>query len=338
MPQFNHPTHLAALQRLRYWQGQQVQSQDFRDQGAIAAQQQAWHNVALHNAYGIAAGFTIQQESNVIRIQPGTAYDCFGQLLYLQRAKTIPLPDAQPDADWLLLMTHNPTTSFARSKASDSAQLKQGRTIEEPLLRWSDPFQWSPKMGIPLARLHYNPDTAQWLIAEAMKPYAHPLARPHMGSGETVPGNTAWKAWFASEARQHQLGFEVDIDTSAEGFTEVPCYFAWLQGDWWPKIKWPQADAPRPQTLLKQTFRRAAESSLERFIPAPLTHIAETSSHRFKVRIWLPSMHIPGFEHEANEHISINFPLLAQQQRLYVCWLGIQSSSHCHHQREDIDA
>jgi hypothetical protein len=69
-----------------------------------------------------------------------------------------------------------------------------------------------------------------------------PLARPRVASGSTPAGATAWEPWTvaASNIRRSRetfrisfqvpIGFQVRIDTSAEGFTRVPHYFASLQG------------------------------------------------------------------------------------------------------------
>src|SRR5262249_29872198 len=82
-------------------------------------------------------------------------------------------------------------------------------------------------------------------ITDAGRPLARPLARPHVGSGATIPGATDWKSWVPFEAapdtrggRPVTLGLQVDVNTSAAGFTETPCYFAWLNGpSWGPAVR-----------------------------------------------------------------------------------------------------
>ena len=66
---------------------------------------------------------------------------------------------------------------------------------------------------------------------------ARPLARPKIVSGSTIAGSTSWVPWqpFQVDARDREgtpmFGYQVDIDTSAAGFSTVPCYFAWLGGE-----------------------------------------------------------------------------------------------------------
>jgi hypothetical protein len=81
---------------------------------------------------------------------------------------------------------------------------------------------------------------------------AKPLSGPRVAHGSTIPGS-AWDIWtidiVTSEASDGgrgrvdtpvtglvplPVGIQVGVDTSAAGFTEVPCYFAWLH---WPSTK-----------------------------------------------------------------------------------------------------
>lgn len=74
-----------ALQRLGYRQGQMIRSRDFRDQQEIEDQLRAWHNRAVHDAYGIAESVleglevreeTVNQRPGVV-VESGAAYDLF---------------------------------------------------------------------------------------------------------------------------------------------------------------------------------------------------------------------------------------------------------------------
>src|SRR5829696_1733644 len=84
------------LQRLRFQQGQQLSSRDFRDQIGIEAQLRWWHNRSLHNAYGIASGFEVEQQDDSLLVHEGLAYDCRGRELILQQPRAIALPATLP--------------------------------------------------------------------------------------------------------------------------------------------------------------------------------------------------------------------------------------------------
>ncbi|MDQ2976071.1 MAG: hypothetical protein M3R69_11760 [Acidobacteriota bacterium] len=148
---------------------------------------------------------------------------------------------------------------------------------------------------------------------------ARPFARPRIGSGATVRGDTAWELW--SEATvdptgvkyQADLGIQVTIDTSGAGFTEVPCYFAWLEGTLWNQVHL-------------------------NFFPVPITHIDRESRRRFRLRLWMPQIvtvlgarirfaNVDPFAAQrktGKRGFATDFVNFARQQGLYVCWMGIQ--------------
>src|ERR1043165_1985360 len=174
------------------------------------------------------------------------------------------------------------------------------------------------------------------LNGEFLQHQARALARPRIGRGATVPGNTSWEEWseiLANAASTRllppgvqrtedgklamSLGVQVTIDTSNAGFTQVPCYFAWLQGSLWNK------------------------TNIE-FFPVPLTHIDQETTKQFRFRVWMPHFvtvlgsrvrlanatpvpqQIKGKEFEATGFSVSEFVNFARVQRLYVCWIGIQ--------------
>ena len=105
------------LERVRYWQGQMLKSQDFLDIEAAEAQRRWWHNRALHNAYGVAEGLTCSllpsKSPKVVSVSPGVAYDVFGRELILENTLTVPLPSEIPEnltAPVSLLMRYQPTS------------------------------------------------------------------------------------------------------------------------------------------------------------------------------------------------------------------------------------
>ena len=138
---------------------------------------------------------------------------------------------------------------------------------------------------------------------------ARPLARPRIGSGKTSAGHTAWELWsqkvfsLTRVITDMPLGMQVTIDTSAAGFTQMPRYFAWLQGSLWDR------------------------SNIE-FFPAPLTHIDDGSAttKQFRFRIWMPNIIaiLGNRARLANQDFKTEFLNFSQSKKLFVCWLGIQ--------------
>ena len=109
------------------------------------------------------------------------------------------------------------------------------------------------------------------------------------------------------------IGVQTRIDTSAVGFTGVPCYFASLQGSVW-----------NPQ--------------LQQLVPAIFPSIADESITGFTFRLWLqiPQFYVVELAFEENTGVSApaaefafvsdpsDFFLFAQRQELYVSWIGCQ--------------
>ena len=86
------PHSSTELQRPRYWQGQKLKGKDLRDQMSYNALLQAWHDRALHNAYGVRTGLQVLLENDEVVIRDGIAYDIHGSGLVLDEDRRQPLP------------------------------------------------------------------------------------------------------------------------------------------------------------------------------------------------------------------------------------------------------
>jgi hypothetical protein len=156
----------------------------------------------------------------------------------------------------------------------------------------------SYRKGIASANTNFSPHSIQ------------PLARPLLASGSTVPGNTPWQPWgFLSLG---SIGVQTYIDTSAAGFTRVPCYFAWLEGPLWN---------PLTLQLVPAVFPSISGESITGFTfclwlefpqPATIFELDEASSSAARA---------PALNFVADPN---TFALFAQQQDLYVSWVGCQ--------------
>ena len=296
------------LERLRYWQGQMLRSRDFRDQLAIEAQLRWWHNRALHNTFGVSLGLAVSAPMSsalAVRVTCGVAYDCFGRELILQETRDIPLPAALPDEQSLtLLIRYKETSRFPkRAEVEEGCLPGPCSPLEEaPEFIWKPSDRLQVVDGVPLARVRYG-EKGPSLDKEYVAPISRPLSRPHIASGATIPGNTRWDLWSVMVPEQViNIGVQTTIDTSAAGFTETPCYFAWLQGPLWGR-------------------------SADDFVAAPFAHIDLAAATGFTFRLWLPAVPILGPVITANQDVPAQFPAFAQKHQLFVCWLGIQPGS-----------
>jgi hypothetical protein len=95
---------------------------------------------------------------------------------------------------------------------------------------------WLPKRtftvrdGVPLLLTTID-NNVIGMAPSFVMPRARALARPRIVSGATIPGVTLWRVSDTSGGTKNSL-FRVDVrvDTSSAGFTDVPEYFATLQG------------------------------------------------------------------------------------------------------------
>ena len=291
------------LERLRHRQGQVLRSRDFRDQAAIEAQFRWWHNRSLHNVFGVSMGLktspVVDEQGLItaIRVTYGIAYDYFGRELVLQEVQEIPVPGAQENEGAIMLLIRYKGTNLfpKRGEVPDicvGAKLSQYH--EQPEFVWKPSKLFRFNDGVPLAMLKYESGIPA-LDEEFTSPLSRPIARPRIASGSTIPGSTAWEAW---KEKDIIIGFQVRIDTLAAGFTEVPCYFAWLQVPLWN-----QNDS--------------------QFLIAPFEHIDESSINGFVFRVLMPMLGTLSGK-KANEDFKNNFLTFAQKRGLFVCWLGIQ--------------
>jgi len=299
------------VERFRYWQGQMLRSRDLRGQMRVEAELRWWHNRALHSAYGVRSGFVVTAvedgDSLVrVRVDCGVAYDCYGRELALQTPRELTLPEigrGPVSGATLIVRYKESSTSLAGHDASRGC-----RPLEEPDFVWVVGRNIDPALGVPLARLIYqSSDHAPTLEEGFLFPTSRPFARPRVGSGATVPGDTRWEPWVENISSSKEqvaplsAGMQVTLDTSAAGFTETPCYFAWLGGTLWDR------------------------SNVE-FFPFPLAHVDREETSRFRFRLWLPpvEMALGARLRIANSKFPDEFINYAREHGLHVCWIGIQ--------------
>jgi hypothetical protein len=300
------------FERFIYRQGQSLASRDFRDQGRMEAARRWMHNSALHNTWGIALGFEVSLPGNApnnkwdrgaeLRVDPGIAYDCFGREMILAEPAVLTraefeddsgnLPDGLAGEVFLLVLRyqecHKQVTTDICSGSVHSFRLPP------PLLLWKQRREVQYGIEVPILGVSFSKSnqTVEASIRQISIERIRPQARPRMASGETVKGQTAWRAWeiqplVFSSPPSGQIGLEVEIDTSSAGFQQQPCYFAWLNG--------PLQIAIDKSQVLIEPFVSLANEELDSFV--------------FRVFLLSPIE-----------------PVRANILKWTVCWLGIEES------------
>ena len=292
------------LQRLRYQQGQALRSADRREQVAIEAQLRAWHNRAFHNAFGIAVGMTAKLLTDSVIVDPGIAYDIRGRELILQKPRTLALPGttATTATNWLLLARFRETSEYPKRGDFDSACFRGDKTspfLESPEFLWKLEAKAAPQDGVPLFGVTIDAAGVKEKPG-FVKPRERGLARHRVVTGATLAGSTAWEGLDLLAGTVPVPGLQLRVDTSHAGFTQPPCYFAWLQ--WLP---------PNPLDPV--------------FVAATFPYLSDESIAGFKIRVWLPQLAV--FTSGSNTVFPVNgndFSILVARQRLYVFWMAIE--------------
>lgn len=320
------------LERVRYWQGQMLRARDFRNLQDVEAQRRWWHNRAVHNAFGVAEGLNCKlppspTTSSNLSVSSGVAYDSFGRELILERTQSVPLPkNISPNligAVSLLMRYKPPSCPNDTGTAAELCWCTPGSVAAGTAeFVWKQGDRFDPSAGVPVCAIYFSAGK----VLPFFDPYfkllsTKPVARPLLGSGATIPGSTAWEPWsvgFTFDENDNPipnyLGVQTWIDTSAAGFTRVPCYFASLQGPLWS-----------PQT--------------RRLVPALFPSIANESVAGFTFRLWLQVIEPPSLEFRELTTRSFrmqgflyvtwpdDFSLYARQEGLYVSWIGCQMAA-----------
>jgi len=307
------------IQRIRYKKGQLFASRDLRDDHIIAATLRWLHNRALHDAYGVNRGMTVTRIDEygnpvnqdvdfvALEISEGLAYDCFGRELILYEPRRISLPSVPPNSKTImtLLVYYKDTATFPKKNSVEGSCIPG----ELPPLLEQPEFLWKPESlvelidGVAIARINFDELGNPSLSKEDSKaPISRPLAKQYIASGTTIPGNTAWEKWTVTkEIKERLVGIQARINTSTAGFTETPCYFAWLQ----QASLWNEVD--------------------QNNYLAHFENIYDPTPTEFTFRIFLLPIDVGHAKSiRLQENIINNFLEYFREHKLFVSWLGIQ--------------
>lgn len=323
------------LDRFRFWQGQELRSHDFQELERVEDQRRWWHNRALHNSYGVIEGLQCELvpatgKATGVSIRAGLAYDTFGRELILEQPLIIPLPASLSKSQtvvnlWMRLRSDPPSKGIVRACCSHSRSRHAG-ALEFAWIAANMGSGIESSYGIALCEVKYGSHVVGGVLIKDISVRARPEALPLLQTGTTVPGGTPWEPWiegFTNDQFNNSVpnvfGVQTWVDTSAAGFTRVPCYFASLQGSLYDP-----ASLPR------------------RLVPAIFPSITQESTTGFMFRLWLQVILPPQFEIEllrsttsrtvrsamsrTLRYVTLpsEFALYAQQHELYVSWIGCQ--------------
>ena len=313
------------LERAKYWQGQMLRSQDFLNTQEVEAQRRWWHNRAVHNAYGVAEGLDCTLvpagAPTGVSVSAGVAYDVFGRELILETPLILPLASNVPQGligAVSLLMRHKPPSHGMRPDDIGEVCWSARESFASGTVEfgWKLGDRLDPADGVPVGAVYYSAGGQKIPDPYFNRVSTQPLASPLLASGFTIPGATAWEPWIvglveddSGDLRPNVIGVQTWIDTSAAGFSSVPCYFATLQGALW---------SPNTRKLVPAIFPSLADESVTGFTFRLWLQMTIPESFQIEVRRLSA---VPGFSFATSPS---DFVLYAQQQGLYVSWMGCQ--------------
>jgi hypothetical protein len=265
-------------ERLRHHQGERLLARDLHDQSAFDDQLRWWHNRALHDAYGVVEGLTVRPVDGAadpaVVVDPGLAIDAFGRELILGEPRQLATP-ATADRSCIVI---------AAGAAMGDVSIHYV-PVQDLTARSGVPLAFPPKLQRPVPR-------------------ARPVARPRIGRGATIAGQTPWQPWTEGVGKNVvYLGIEAAIDTSAAGFTSVPCYFVQIAG--------------------------AMATPSSRLPLLPFGHVTAATNDGFVYRLLMPWLYLMLRRQERGRAVGSDlrkiFRGAAGPGALSLSWIGLQS-------------
>lgn len=310
-------------ERMRYWQGQMLRTRDFNDHLAFAREKRWWHNRAVHNAYGVVYGFHVQLLDATVKVEPGLAYDCYGRELLLQRVRRIDLPHrTATQQNWSLLAQYNPTL---RSNSNRCHPFDCTAKREEAVLTWKRTKQVAISDGVELAQFVVDASTQEitevlpvWKVGLFQRLASRPVARPFIGYGATVQGNTPWEykqipnyvhlPWSTPAAPISLHVVEVTVDTSPAGFQDTPCYSPMLNG---------QVSTQLPEGRVLRWFSRVTDATPTSFTYSCtlllIESVVATQPPGFSLFVAMPQ-----------NGSDLDYLASYARRELYLSWIGVE--------------
>jgi hypothetical protein len=275
------------LERVRHVSRELLRSRDFEDAVAADLELQWWHQRAVHESFGIAEGFWVEltEDGESVVVSPGLAYDCYGREVQAFDEHVVPLPEELTKRT-TLLARRPPEQRRGPGLGSCAGGVRR----IEPELFWLAASRVDPRAGVPLGV--FDPNALRRGRWEAIR--SRTLSRPRIGAGATPQGGTAWRPSFLLPTMRTPDGIAVRIDTRSAGFTEPPCYFAWLQ---WPGVA-------------------STQDPIFTVLAGGLQTVERGGVDGFTFHVWLGLASLD----RADSVVAF-----ARRRRLYVSWLGVQA-------------
>jgi hypothetical protein len=255
-------TGIPDLERVVFFNGQQLEARDFAALQRSAREFRWLHNRALHS-WGIAFGYDVAGErgDSFVTVKPGYGTDCLGREIILEEERQITVPAVAVKSEFFL------TASYLGDAGQHVAERRAGvchsggavRLTEEPLLEWRTSKDIPPVRDVPLLILaHATIENCRLSLSLDLRVrrFARGSQGPYIAAGQTVAGGTAWQPLTMAG---QTIGVQTAVNTSAARFHATPAYVAHVEGERF------LAAGPLSQSLVALGFTSVAAATPESF-------------------------------------------------------------------------
>jgi hypothetical protein len=249
-PDMEQPTGLPFVERLRFFNGQQLFASDLQSIEEFDRSMRWLHNSSLHQL-GIGNGFAVsgRRGHRDVTVQPGYAIAMGGKEIVLLEPykEQVPPVSGEPDgkpAYFDLTVSYPSDDDLEEAETREGVCLPRGavRLQEKPVFCWVrlrrdangnlqavDPVQAAriqAGMLIMLARAEVLNCQLNADLSIVQRRQARPPQQPVIRCA-TV--GVTWEPW--SYNKNSVIGLKTTVDTRAAGFRSTPCYSARISGD-----------------------------------------------------------------------------------------------------------
>lgn len=300
----------ARPQRVRYSDDQLLAASDLNLDEAYEDSMRRMHIRGLHDTWGVSLGYylSLSNEENQVLLGPGLAYDALGRELLL--ADTLNLPAPEPEGSFEMPLAYDLVISATELSEMQAERQRRGtcaRVLAEGIhLRWVlagkvNSFQAETvsklvKLGleVPLGRFIYFPSSGTFSGPDlSFRTNARPLLRPHMVLGKISLNQVG--------LTPDVLAGQVEIDTSAAGFSSQTQYFVWM----------PQNPLAKINNVTK--------------IWGPFLSVVDPAMDRFTLKVFFASP----FNDPQEIFMQMEDLLGAYGETTEIFWLGVEPVTGC---------
>lgn len=296
-----------APERVAFFPGQRLAAADLTALQDTNRDLRWLHTRTLHG-WGIADGFGVRgsRGDTFVLVRPGVGVDVRGREIVLaaERRFSVPAVASAPgggEAVFYLVAAYLDDADQTVLEQRDGVCLPAGtvRLADEPLVDWRRHDQLKEGLELVLAKLWVKGCRLSRPVSLDVQRRLNSEPSAYVAAGQTVPGQTEWKAW---EANGKMIGLRAHVDTSASHFNAAPQYLARLAGDRY------RAQPPGP------------------FVAVVMPGVEDATRDGFTLSVLIPELPGSLMNPAALRHPTSTPALVRDDLQWHVAWVGVEGA------------